>query len=76
MVFLFLFMIYFMRMIISRCIHVAASGMISFLRLNSILLYQTRFFFIHLSVDGHLSCFHVLAVVNRAAKNIGVHVSF
>ena len=33
-------------------------------------------FFIHLSVDGHLGCFHVLAIVNRAAMSIGVHVSF
>ena len=33
-------------------------------------------FFIYSSVDGHLGCFHVLAVVNRAAVNIGVHVSF
>ena len=32
-------------------------------------------FFIHLSVSGHLGCFHVLAVVNSAAVNIGVHVS-
>ena len=32
--------------------------------------------FIHLSVDGHLGCFHVLAVVNSAAVNIGIHVSF
>ena len=33
-------------------------------------------FFIHLSVDGHLGCFHVLAVVHSAVMNIGVHVSF
>ena len=33
-------------------------------------------FFIHSSVDGHLDCFHVLAVVNSAATNNGIHVSF
>ena len=31
-------------------------------------------FFIHLSVDGHLGCFHVCAIVNSANVNIGVHV--
>ena len=33
-------------------------------------------FFIHSSADGHLGCFCVLAVINIAAVNIGVHVAF
>ena len=31
--------------------------------------------FIHFSVDGHLGCFHVLAIVNNAI-NIEMHISF
>ena len=32
-------------------------------------------FLIHSSADGHLGCFNVLAIINSAVMNIGVHVS-
>ena len=39
------------------------------------MVYMYHSFLIHLSADGHLGCFHVLAIIIRAVMNIGVHVS-
>ena len=32
-------------------------------------------FLIHSSADGLLGCFHVLAIINSAVMNIGIHMS-
>ena len=33
-------------------------------------------FFIHSSIDGHLSCFQLFTIVNTVAMNIEVHICF
>ena len=61
----------------SRSIYVAANGIISFFlmaELDSIV--YTYLIFIHSSVDGHLGCFQIVAIINSAAVNTGVYVSF
>ena len=60
----------------SMCLHMVQFH--SYLWLSDIPLYVCMYhiFFFHSSVDGHLGYFHVLSIVNSAAVNIGVRVSF
>ena len=49
---------------------------VHFLWLSSIPMYIYVPHLLYLSVDGNLGCFHGLAIINSAAMNIGMHVSF
>ena len=69
-------------MIISRSIHVAANGISFFFMAEQyssvcVCVCVCVFFFIHSCVSGHLfTLLHVLAIINSAAMNTEVHVSF
>ena len=68
----FTFWITSLSIVISRSVHVAANGIISFFFMAG----WYSIFFIPSSVDGHLGCFWVLTFVNTAGMNIGVHAFF
>ena len=67
-----------LSMIISSSIHVTANEIILFFLWLSqySFVYVYHIFFIHYSVNGHLVCLHVLALVISTVVNIGMHISF
>ena len=61
-----------------RCIHIATNDLNSliFTAESYSIAHKYHMFWVNFSVSRHLGCFHVFTVVNSAATNIGVHVSF
>ena len=76
MVFVFLHLITSPGMISSRSIHVAAMALVHSFFYGYIVFHYMYHIFINSSVDGHLGCLHVLTIVNSAAVNTGMHVTF
>ena len=78
-IFAFLFLTDFtFCMTVSRSIHVFADGTISFIFMAEwySIVYMYHIFFIHFSVNGHLGCFYILAIVPCDAMNIRLQASF
>ena len=65
-------------MIISRFFYVPANGIVSFFYMaeSYSILYVYHFFIICSSVHGHFVCLHILGIVNGAAVQAWLHVSF
>lgn len=73
-----LWLTYLTSIMFSRFIRVVACVRVSFLlRLHKIRLYGYATFCpsIHLYVDGHMGCSHLLAIVKRTAMDTGMQVS-
>ena len=74
---MFLFLTHFTLYIGTRFIYLIRtdSNVFLFMAEKYSIVYMYHHFFIHSSVDGHLGCFHVLAIGDSAAMNNGIHVS-
>ena len=77
MVFVFSWLIS-LSMIPSGSIHVVTNGKVSFFFMAELysIVYICQVFFIDSSIDGHLDCFRILAMVSNTAVNTAVHSFF
>ena len=75
-VFAFLVLTSFTQEIMSRSIRIAANDITSFFFMAEwyAIVCMHQIIFIHSSVDGHLGCFHVLAVVNEFSVYISSQI--
>ena len=63
---------------VSMSNHISVNGRTSspFMAEQYSVVYMYLIFFIHSSVDGHLACFHIMAIVNSIAVNTSIHIPF
>ena len=73
----FFFWLTLLSMRVSGSIHVAANGIILYFFMTEwySIVYMYHIFLIYSYVNGHLGCFHVLAIVNGAVINISYHLT-
>ena len=78
MIFVFTFCLTSLSAIASRFIHLFGtdSNASHFMVEKYSIVYMFHSFFIYSFVNGHLGYLPVLAIINSAAMNTGIHVSF